>query len=102
MVARKKLKKHAKVKAPNIKLANNLATPGVPRRQLHQAKVCVSYDAGPLSTLMSYRWIESSIYDRKGVWRGTLCYRHSLTSSTTLRRPHEGLHLNIFSQDERR
>jgi len=39
MVARKKLKKHAKMKAPNIKLANNLATPSVPRRNLKDAKV---------------------------------------------------------------
>lgn len=33
MVARKKLKKHAKMKAPNIKLANNLATPGLVKKK---------------------------------------------------------------------
>ncbi len=33
MVARKKLKKHQKNKAPNIKLANNLATPGMPKKK---------------------------------------------------------------------
>jgi Universal stress protein family len=41
MVARKKLKKHAKMKVSHIRLTNNLQTPSTPnkRKRLNEAKI---------------------------------------------------------------
>jgi len=50
MVARKKLRKHAKVKAPQVRLTNNLQTPSSPgKRRLSKAREFSSSEMNSLA-----------------------------------------------------